>query len=572
MNGADDLLGPYILPPAARTWWILPGSVRWQCVKRDTCEERASGGPMRGIDCEGRLACVAGGRRIVPAMRLAVLAGLLAIGACGDNLEPEEEMMETPCVPDALTTLVPGPFDDPLALPLPASCVEGGLRDLPGRWWVNVPGESFSFSYPKFEGTCESGFRRAQWIAEDADDADGITFQTWSDGTRFYTRRYARFELPNQTFEFADVFAACMLSDGTLATVNAQYDTDRGQRFQDGVGERFERKDALASGLSLVGELRGNRYLQVAVDGTHAYLAGQDGLDVVDVSNPAEPALVGHVDGQFNDVKLARGNNKLIAYLAPLDNESTKIVDVTEPSAPVQTGTIPAYSHSLFVTPETTPPRLYLGNYSESVPVYDITNPSIPTLAASVPISGSGEEAGIHDIHVDGTRIYADKTIDGVVAVDVASGFGTPVELGRIGTSYSHATWAGVAGGRKIAIHGDEGMTPTEGGAFLRVIDADEASPTFMQVIGRYQSRKSVGIHNMILVGDRAYIAYYQDGIRVLDLSNPTQPREVAHYNTFDVETAPGQPFEGAVGLAIVGDLIYVADDLAGLVVLRIDD
>lgn len=497
--------------------------------------------------------------------------GVLAIGACGDNLEPEGPDM--PCIPTTPSAMpVEGPFADPLAIPLPSSCVEGGLRDLPGRWWVSSPGETFAFGYPIFEGTCEDGFRRARWFAEDGNDADGFTFQTWSDGTRFYNRQYARFEGPSQTFEFADMFAACMRPNGTLATVTATFDSDLGGEYLYGTGERFEAKDGLATGLSLVGELPfENRGYDVAIDGTHAYMVGPDGFDVVDVADPAHPMRVGHVDGEYNDVEVVRGGGKVIAYLAPINNNGTAIIDVTVPNGPVRAGAIPAYSHTVFVTRDTTPPRLYLGNYTENVPVYDITNPAIPVLVASVPIRGSGNAAGIHDIHVDGTRIYADKTIDGVVGVDVASGFSTPVELGRIKTSYSHATWAGTAGGRKIAIHGDEGMTVSDGGAFLRVIDADEASPTFMKEIGRYQSRKSVGIHNMTIVGDRAYVAYYQDGLRVLDLSTPTQPREIAHYNTFDVATAPGMPFEGALGLVVVGDLIYVADDLRGLLVLRID-
>lgn len=509
-------------------------------------------------------------------MRLAVLVGVFAIGACGDNLEPEG--IENPCIPNVPSEMpVPGPFPDPLLVPLPSSCVEGGLRDLPGRWWVNTTGETFSFSYPRFAGTCEDGLRRAPWLAEDANDADGFTYQTWSDGTRLYTRQYSRFEFGNETYEYAEMLSVCMRPNGTLATVTGVFDSDRGQRIQHGTGERFEAKDEVASGISFVGQLPPDggsgfvdRGYDVAAFGTHVYMVGPDGFNIVDVSDPAHPLRTGHIDGEFNDVEVVQLAGKVVAYLSPINNNGTGIVDVTNGAA-LFAGYIPAYSHTVQVTTDTTPPRLYLGNYTEKVPVYDITNPLIPVLVASVPIKGSGEQAGIHDIRIDGTRIYANKTIDGMVAVDVASGFATPTELGRIRTSYSHATWTGTPGGHKIAIHGDEGMTVSDGGAFLRVIDADETSPTFMKEIGRYQSRRSVGIHNMIIVGDRAYIAYYQDGVRVLDLSNPREPREIAHYNTYDVDTAPGEPFEGALGLALVGDLLYVADDLRGLLVLRVE-
>ncbi|HVK87863.1 MAG TPA: hypothetical protein VM513_27275 [Kofleriaceae bacterium] len=492
---------------------------------------------------------------------------LVGLAACGDNLEPavENEL----CLPDTPpAALVPGPFDDPLAVQLPPSCVPGGLRDLPGRWFVNHEPERFSFAYPKFEGTCEAGFRRANYLDEDADISDGFSFQTWSDGTRIHYRELYQFSFDGRVYEYATMTTACMLPDGTLATVFGEYDSDRGMHTVDGKGTRFAPKDDVAQGLSLVGELAGVSY-QIALDGTIAYLAGPLGLDVVDVSSPAQPVALAHLDGSFNDVKIAHGGGMTIAYLAPLGEDPTRVVDVTTPSEPEFLGNVPAYSHSIFLTPDTAPPRMYLANYSESIPVYDITAPASPILVDSVPIDGIGDTAGIHDLHVDGTRIYADKTIDGVVAVDVAAGFDAPVELGRIPTSYSHATWAGTAGGRKIAIHGDEGMTPDEGGAFLRVLDADEASPTFMQEIGRYQSRPEVGIHNMILVGDRAYIAYYQDGIRVLDLSEPTQPREIAHYNTWDPDAAWGDAFEGAIGLVVEGDYIYVADTDRGLVILR---
>lgn len=507
-------------------------------------------------------------------MRLtAVLVTALALtSGCGDNTEGP--LVEEVCAPTPPSPPVEGPFLDPLALPLPAGCVEGGLRDLPGRWFVVDPTVGFSFSYPKFEGSCTTGFRRANWIDDDLElGEDDSTFHTWSDGTRFYTRSYYKFDFGGDApFEFATATAACLLADGTMAAVEADFDTDRGERFAMMEGTRFAPRDTGGEGLALVGALGLTPDsvpiigYNVAIDGDLAVVAGPLGLDVIDISEPTTPVHVRHIDGRFNDVKLARGASALVAYAAPIGNETTAIVDLTTPSMASVVGQIPAYSHSLFITP-TTPPKLYLANYTGMVPVFDITNPLIPVRLGNVGVPGDSE-VGIHDIHVAGDRIYANKTTEGVVALDVSAGIADAVDLGRLDSAYSHASWAGTAGGRQILIHGDEGMTP-DGGALLKILDVDAASPTFMQEIGRFRTRAEVGIHNILLVDDKAYIAYYQDGIRVVDLADPTAPREVGRYNTWDPETASGQAFEGAIGLAVIGDLVYVADSDRGLVILR---
>ena len=98
-------------------------------------------------------------------------------------------------------------------------------------------------------------------------------------------------------------------------------------------------------------------------------------------------------------------------------------------------------------------------------------------------------------------------------------------------------------------------MTP-EGGAFMRIIDAQPGSPTFGQELSRYRTRREVGIHNMEIVGTRAYVAYYQDGVRIIELADPANPVEVAHYNTFDDAIATGAAFEGAVRLPPGGELV----------------
>jgi hypothetical protein len=67
-------------------------------------------------------------------------------------------------------------------------------------------------------------------------------------------------------------------------------------------------------------------------------------------------------------------------------------------------------------------------------------------------------------------------------------------------------------------------------------------------------------------------VAHYQDGLRVIDLADPTAPKLVAHANTyaFDPDTArPG--FDGAYGVDVdpARQLVFVADSPGGLVILR---
>ncbi|MBA3394771.1 MAG: hypothetical protein H0T89_19145 [Deltaproteobacteria bacterium] len=482
------------------------------------------------------------------------------LAACGDN-----QTCEVPASP--LPT--EGELVDPYAMELPADCVQGGLLNLPGRWFFVDPSEIFEFSYPRFEGSCSEGFRRSFAGDDDHDPSDGGSRYTWSDGTRLFTRAEFRFQLPDRSiYTYTSASAFCVLSTNRIARATVTLATGYEPRSTHGIGTRFGRKDALADGLELVGEVgEAIGALNLVIDGSYAYVAGNRGLDIVDVTDASAPRHVANFDGSFNDVKVVHANGKLFAILAPRSGR-TLIVDVTDEQIPRLVSAIPEYSHSLFLQTRGATTELYLATGESSVPKYDITNPLAPVRIGTAVVPGV--EGSVHDLFVDGDRIYANNTRAGLVAFDVSAGLERPVELGRAPASYSHSSWVGTAGGRKIILHGDEGMTKTaDGGAYLRVLDGDPASPKFMTDIGRYQTRPQVGIHNFEVHGDRAYIAYYQDGVRVVDLSDPTKPREIAHYNTWDPETAPGGAFEGALGVRVVGDLIYVADDLRGLLIFR---
>ncbi len=81
-------------------------------------------------------------------------------------------------------------------------------------------------------------------------------------------------------------------------------------------------------------------------------------------------------------------------------------------------------------------------------------------------------------------------------------------------------------------------------------------------------------VHHPVVLGDRLYAAWYSDGIRVLDIADPTNPREVGffvppsgHSATGGIAGRPNQPF--VWGVYARGDLVLASDHNSGLYILR---
>ena len=326
--------------------------------------------------------------------------------------------------------------------------------------------------------------------------------------------------------------------------------------------------------LALVGQLNdpawGPGYtFNVRFVGTLAYLIRQDGLHIIDTSDPAAPVERGHYKrnggGYSNDVKLVDAGAKRFALIAdfPVD-----VVDVTNPAAPVLAGTIAEQAHTVAVEARGGKLYAYLGDYDGTCPIYDVTNPAAPQKL------GSYQSAGtlVHDLSVVNGIAYLNAWDAGFLVVDYTAP-ATPTLVGTWAPTpqrTSHSNWTTTAGGRHIALHGEEAY-----GAHLHLVDVDPASATFMQPFAEWKTRDFVSIHNLMAFGTKAYFTHYQDGVRVLDLADPAHPRQLGYYNTWDpqADDTTSAFFEGAVGLDVdlARKLIYVADSPRGLLILRDD-
>jgi hypothetical protein len=327
--------------------------------------------------------------------------------------------------------------------------------------------------------------------------------------------------------------------------------------------------------------------VNVRVDGGLAYVARyNDGLRIVDVHDPAHMHELAHLpheeaapaDEIYNDVKVAHGTagagaGKTYALMAS-NVHGIVVVDVTTPTAP----TIVAHFgssraaddprsnvHTLFLDGG----KAYLATLGHGLEIFDLADPTAPVLLGSYDLTA---QSYVHDLYVAGDRAYLNMWGDGLVIVDVSHPEAV-VQVGQFagyGETTSHSNWVTTVGDRTIAIHGDE-----QWNAHVHIVDVTEGSPTFATSIGEFQTRRAVSVHNIMALGSLGIVSYYQDGVRILDLSDPTHPKEVGHFSSWPGYGPKGgySFYEGAVGVDVdpVTKNVYIADGYRGLIATHLD-
>jgi hypothetical protein len=306
-----------------------------------------------------------------------------------------------------------------------------------------------------------------------------------------------------------------------------------------------------------------------------------------DVTDPASIVKVDsiQVDARtVNDVKVAPSGRYAALSREGASNRRNGVVliDLSNPRNPEIAANfddgLTGGVHNMFATDD----YLFALSAGDKYVILDVRDLRNPRFVSEY----NHPDSRIHDVWVHDGMAYSSEWGNGVVVVDVGNGrYGgsitnpkyvtsIPYPVGRTHAAFpyhqqstgrfylflgdeilnrSGAAWAGT--GANLREPG--GLPPTTSG-YYHIIDATD--PMNPKDVARYEV-KEFGTHNLWIEDDVLYAAYYEGGMRAVDVSGElmgnlaTQGREIAVFKAFDPDgytaNAPmtwgAQPYKGHV-------------------------
>jgi len=261
--------------------------------------------------------------------------------------------------------------------------------------------------------------------------------------------------------------------------------------------------------------------------------------------------------------------------------------DVSDPTAPTFLGqyavTVGANvdlfsnAHNIYLDPRR--PFVYAINDTHpqtDLRIIDVSKPAAPFEAGRFVITDARNTLeGAHDVHVSRqggrTIAFLNSLTSGFFILDVTDPAAIEVVSQTIpdGT-FSHSGWAGELQGSTLYLHGDEGADQR-----LTLYDvSDLATP---ELLADFTVAPHSSVHNIEIDGTTAYVAYYAQGLRVFDLSDPASPREIAHFDTVLPEDERdilqgnwGIHLDPAAPVIEGTRIVYISDRETGIYALRL--
>ncbi|HEX8680684.1 MAG TPA: hypothetical protein VF707_00110 [Ardenticatenaceae bacterium] len=292
----------------------------------------------------------------------------------------------------------------------------------------------------------------------------------------------------------------------------------------------------------------------VAVQGNYAYVGIGTHLNVLEVSDPAQPLLV----GQSSVLPFAPNDIVVIGNYAYVAATDVYILDLSDPSAPTLVGTYQEPTNARAVRIEVVGDYAFVAvsplrdswgpTTGTGLRILDISNPAVPTSVSfswtedAVDVAVAGDYAYVLDGYPNCSR----QCNVGYLRIIDISNPAAPVGV----SVYTTRGWSD-----QVEVAGDYAYVSTQFG--LEAIDiSDPAAPVQASFGGAGTDGR-----DMVISDSHLYVSEH-DRVDLYSLSNPGTPAFIEGFT----------PEGKANGLAVAENLVFVASDRGGLRILDFTD
>lgn len=273
----------------------------------------------------------------------------------------------------------------------------------------------------------------------------------------------------------------------------------------------------------------------------YALMGVTGGTTIIDVTNPSTPVEVAFIPGPLAPPYEWR-EIKTHSHYAYVVSEGTgsgagmQIIDLSNlPTSASLAATFTATftrAHEIFIADGY---AYVVGTSQGGMHILDLSNPTSP-----VQVGYYGASGYVHDVHVwnDTAYVSSADTYD-LVSVSNKSNPQLISQSAALPGIYAHSGW--LTEDKRYFIACEEFNVVD-----LTVWDLQDRTAWDL-VVPSWQMAGTSPIHNIFILGDYAHISYYKDGYVVLDISDPTNPQFAGQYDTYP--GSGGGTYNGAWGV-----------------------
>jgi len=285
----------------------------------------------------------------------------------------------------------------------------------------------------------------------------------------------------------------------------------------------------------------------VYVVDNYAYIAdGTSGLQIIDISNSAAPVIIGNYDTPDNASGVNISGN--YAYIA--DGESgLQIIDISNPTNPAFIGD---YDTSNFAWElSVSGSYAYVANCIAGLEIIDVSNPTTPVSIGSFDTPGSAR-----GMCISGAYAYIENDAYGLIIMDISYPFQAATAL--LSTHFR---------AKAEVLDGDGNTSQATRDMWVNTYNHPPVLQGDIQINADVANWELIGscnapghVYDTAVSGNFAYIADYDAGLHIVDISNPAMPHIIGSYSELNYISA----------VFVVGNYAYIATGVNGLHIIDV--